>query len=122
MRAASLGTRALCHSDLHREHLYLKEGRLAAVIDFGDLCLLPPAWEFAILARYYGWPVVLKMLKVYAPDNHEAFLRQALALGLIVAMYKFNRQYKSHAPIILRAQELYFLQTTLDHWTGKPIL
>ena len=121
MRAASLGTRAVCHSDLHREHLYIKEGRLSAVIDFGDVCLLPPAWEFAILARYYGWPAVLKMLRVYAPNNVEGLLRQALALGMIVAMYKFNRRYQSQAAVILRAQELYFLQQTLDHWQGRPI-
>jgi aminoglycoside phosphotransferase (APT) family kinase protein len=121
MRAASLGSRAVCHSDLHGEHLFLKDGRLSALIDFGDACLLPPAWEFAIAARHYGWWSVVRMLEVYDRDNAEALLRQALALAVITAIYKFNRQYRSQAPILQRAQTLYYLQTTLEHWQGRPI-
>jgi aminoglycoside phosphotransferase (APT) family kinase protein len=121
LRAASLGKRALCHSDLHREHIYLNGDNLAALIDFGDICLLPPAWDFAIAARYYGWPAVVQMLATYDAENAEALIRQALALGVIVALYKFNRQYRSQAPILLRAQTLYFLQNTLEHWLGRPI-
>jgi aminoglycoside phosphotransferase (APT) family kinase protein len=121
MRAASLGNRAVCHSDLHGEHLFLVEDKLSAVIDFGDVCLLPPAWDFAIAARHYGWPAARRMLAVYDAANAESLLRQALALGVITAIYKFNRQYRSQAPILQRAQTLYFLQTTLEHWQGRPI-
>jgi aminoglycoside phosphotransferase (APT) family kinase protein len=121
MRAASLGSRAVCHSDLHRDHLYLKDERLTALIDFGDVCLLPPAWDFSIAARHYGWPAAVQMLDVYDHDNAEALLRQSLALGVIGASYRFNRQYRSQAPIIQRAQTLFFLQTTLEYWQGRPI-
>ena len=64
-----------------------------------------------------------QVLRILLPFLIALFqvITAALALGMIVAMYKFNRRYQSQAAVILRAQELYFLQQTLDHWQGRPI-
>lgn len=50
---------ALVHGDLGPEHLLVRDGRLAAVIDWGDARIGDPALDYAWLlhAPFPGWPV-----------------------------------------------------------------
>jgi len=50
---------ALVHGDLGREHLLVRDGRLAAVIDWGDMRIGDPALDYAWLLHgpFPGWDV-----------------------------------------------------------------
>ncbi len=91
--AASEGTGVVCHTDLHRGHLYMQGEFLTGLIDFGDVAILPPAWEFAILAAHYGWASVREILRAYSEDaaQRKALLNQAQLLAVVVGLYKLNR-------------------------------
>lgn len=90
---ASQGIGVICHTDLHRGHLYMQGEFLTGLIDFGDVAILPPAWEFAILAAFYGWASVREILRAYSDDpaQRQNILEQARVLAVIVGMYKLNR-------------------------------
>ncbi|MCA9912730.1 MAG: aminoglycoside phosphotransferase family protein [Anaerolineae bacterium] len=93
IEAASEGIGAICHTDLHRGHLYMRGEFLTGLIDFGDVAILPPAWEFAILAVFYGWSSVREILRAYSEDaaQRQTILDQAQVLAVIVGLYKLNR-------------------------------
>lgn len=57
------------HGDLHPGNLIVRDGAVAAVIDFTDLCAGDPATDLAI-----GWMLL-------EPEHHEAFRRAAGAVG-----------------------------------------
>lgn len=73
------------HGDLHPCNLVVHEGRLAAVIDFGDLCAGDPATDLAA-----GWMLLPasahgRFLDAYGPPDEATWRRArgwALALGL----------------------------------------
>jgi len=114
--AAAEGQPTICHIDTHRGHLYLADGQLSGIIDFGDVCILPPAWDFAVAARHYGWRAADDMLESYT-DNHnrrQDMRQQAYYLGLITAIYKLQRQFVERSPVISRARTLQFLKHTLN--------
>lgn len=114
--AASQGDAVICHADLHSEHIFLKEDGLSGVIDFGDVCVLPPAWDFAIAAHYFGWRTITEMLEAYSTsqDKREQLLEQAYRLALIVGVFKLQRQFVRHASVVVRARTLQFIKHTLN--------
>lgn len=58
----------LCHSDLHERQLILGEGRLAALIDFGDTTIADPGWDFASLLYFHGPAALADALVGYTED------------------------------------------------------
>jgi aminoglycoside phosphotransferase (APT) family kinase protein len=43
------------HGDLHPFNLVVNQGRLSAVIDFGDLCAGDPATDLAVAWMLFPW-------------------------------------------------------------------
>ncbi|WP_019585293.1 phosphotransferase family protein [Deinococcus apachensis] len=81
------GRTALCHTDLHGEQFRWREGRLAALPDFGDAAIGPPAWDVASLAYFHGWSVAEEVARAAAlPCGREAAL-----FGLLLAFHRASR-------------------------------
>jgi aminoglycoside phosphotransferase (APT) family kinase protein len=59
---------AVVHSDLHAGQLPLVEGRLAALLDFGDAVAGPPAWDIGSFAYFHGWALTAHVLDAYTQD------------------------------------------------------
>ncbi len=91
----------LNHSDLHGEHIFVQDGALAGIIDFGVAFISVPAWEFAVMAFYHGWPATQEMLIGYSPAKevqaHQ--LKQAQKLAIVVALYKLSKAKAAQAPL-----------------------
>jgi aminoglycoside phosphotransferase (APT) family kinase protein len=73
----------LTHGDLHRRHVLVSGGTLAAVIDFGDTCLADPCIDLVLV-----WSVLApsgreRFFSEYGPVSDEQLLRsRVLAIGL----------------------------------------
>ena len=89
----------LNHSDLHGAHIFLQDGELAGLIDFGVSFMSIPAWEFAVLAYYHGWPVVQQILIGYNPSREvqELHYKKAQDLAVVVGLYKLAKVYAGPA-------------------------
>lgn len=80
----------LTHSDLHREHILRHDnGRLAGVLDFGAAFLGASAWDFALLAWYYGRTNTRLVADHY--DNGNDAYQRGLVLAVAVGMYKLAK-------------------------------
>ncbi len=78
---------ALCHTDLHGGQFRWRGGRLAALLDFGDVAIGPPAWDLASAAYFHGWNAAEQIA-------HGASLRcdRPVALfGLLLAFHRAGR-------------------------------
>lgn len=81
------GETALCHTDLHREQFRWQEGRLSALLDFGDAAIGPPAWDLASIAYFHGWEVAEGVASAAALNcGHSAAL-----FGLLLAFHRASR-------------------------------
>lgn len=106
---------ALTHSDLHGEHIFETEGSLSGIIDFGAAFLGAPAWDFAVIAFYHGWPAVQATLSGYeSPLNKEQLLLQVQLLALVVGLYKLSKAVKIRAPKTKVARIVQFLSGVLE--------
>lgn len=67
---------AILHADLSPEHVLVEEGahELAAVIDWGDVCLGDPARDFIFLFEDWGDEFLGLALAAYRPGDPEGFL------------------------------------------------
>lgn len=113
MEAASTGQPVICHSDLHGGHIFVKDAELAGVIDFGDACILPAAWDFAILAFYYGWDTLDIVLDNYTDDPAErkALLYQTYHIGIILDLNKMKKAFDHYPKRFAKSvQRSFFLQ------------
>lgn len=90
---AGVGQPVICHSDLHAQHIFVENEALAGVIDFGDACILPAAWDLAIIAFYYGWETLRLILNSYTavPSERAALLRQTYSIGIIFDLNKLEK-------------------------------
>nr|AIA15074.1 Phosphotransferase enzyme family [uncultured bacterium] len=70
-------TPVLLHGDLSPDHFLadLDTGKLTGVIDFGDVCIGDPAWDFVYILEDYGADVLTAFLAHYDSDN-AAFLAE----------------------------------------------
>ena len=75
-RKVESGTPVLCHSDLHEGQLICRNGRLAALIDFGEAALLDRRWDFASFCYFHGPEILVPALEGY---SGETAIRRALA-------------------------------------------
>lgn len=88
------GRAALCHTDLHGEQFRWQAGRLAALLDFGDAAIGPPAWDVASLAYFHGWPAAVEVARAAAlPCGREAAL-----FGLLLAFHRASRAVTLNRP------------------------
>jgi Ser/Thr protein kinase RdoA (MazF antagonist) len=77
---------AVCHTDVNPSHVLVREGLLAGLIDFGDVAIVPPAFDIASFAYYSGWTAVEALLEGYAPNAVLRDVRRAEAQQLAVAL------------------------------------
>ncbi len=90
---AEQGARALCHTDFSPGHIWVEDGHLAGLIDFGDASVLPPALDIAIFASTYGWEHAESLLEGYARNSVLRDIRRAEAyqLGVLVALQRIEK-------------------------------
>ncbi|WP_102128040.1 aminoglycoside phosphotransferase family protein [Deinococcus planocerae] len=89
------GPTALCHTDLHGGQVRWREGRLTALLDFGDASIGPPAWDVASLAFFHGWD---SARTTGLPCGREAAL-----FGLLLALHHARRSVTLGRPARMRA-------------------
>ena len=67
----------IVHGDAAPYNLRLLDGKLMGLIDFNDTFVGSPAWDFAWIAAYSGWPAVEATLAGYdqASDEFRADIR-----------------------------------------------
>lgn len=81
------GQTALCHTDLHRGQFRWREGRLSALLDFGDAAIGPPAWDVASLAYFHGWAVAEEVGRAASLSCG----RDAALFGLLLSFHRASR-------------------------------
>lgn len=103
LEGAVRGETALCHTDLHREQFRWREGRLSALLDFGDAAIGPPAWDVASVAYFHGWEA--------AGATGLPVERDAALFGLLLAFHRASRA-RSQARL---GEAAAFARSCLDH-------
>jgi aminoglycoside phosphotransferase (APT) family kinase protein len=105
----------LTHSDLHGEHIFTLNGSLTGIIDFGAAFIGLPAWDFAVMAFYHGWPAAQTTIAGYTASSQDQqhLLRQTQRLALIVGLYKLDRAVKAQAPATKVDRIVQFISQTL---------
>lgn len=80
----------VCHTDLYADHLLVRDGRLAAVLDFGDASIVPVAFDLASFAYYHaahrGWDALHTLLEGYEPRRVIREVREAETYQLMVVL------------------------------------
>ena len=105
----------LTHSDLHGEHIFVKDQQLAGIIDFGVAFIGNPAWDFASLAFSHGWSVVEDVLTGYtnSAEQRSYLLNNTQKLALAVSLYKLDKALKANAPATKVQRIVAFIEKTL---------
>lgn len=70
---------ALLHGDLSPDHFLADpaQATLTGVIDFGDVCIGDPAWDFIYTCEDYGTEILHAVLAQYDPANAPLLARKA---------------------------------------------
>lgn len=105
----------LCHTDLNGEHLLVEDGRLSAVIDLGDAAIVPPAFDIASFAFYFGWQSTEALLEGYTTNNVFRDIRRAEAqqLAVALALQKIEKHTVALPDEARVARTIRFLEETL---------
>lgn len=98
--AAGAAPACVVHTDLHRDHLLVADGRLAGILDFVDAFAGPAGWDDASLRYYHGD-------RVAGPPTEEARL-----LGIAFALYKLDKT-PDRADVVQRVDALLRLSLEL---------
>ncbi len=85
---------ALCHTDLHVGQFLWQGGRLAALLDFGDAAIGPPAWDIASVAYFHGWNVA----EMVAETASLRCDRNAALFGLLLTFHRAGRAAEQNRP------------------------
>ncbi len=88
-----VGWAVINHTDLHRGQLALANGRLAALLDFGDAAAGPRCWDIASFAYFNGWELTRALLAGYTHDatTQRELEADAKAFGVILALHHAGR-------------------------------
>ena len=91
---------AVLHSDLHAGQLLLSEGRLMALIDFGDAVAGPPGWDIASFAYFHGWELTEHLLGGYTSDTgwRRALKEEARLFTVVIALHHAGRAQPLNQP------------------------
>jgi aminoglycoside 2''-phosphotransferase len=67
---------ALLHADLKPEHILYdpENGHITGIIDWGDVCIGDPDYDFTCLYLYYDHNFVTRLLKYFPEKNHTQVL------------------------------------------------
>lgn len=80
----------VCHTDLFGAHALVRDGRLTAVMDFGDAAIVPVAFDLASFAYYHaahrGWDALHTLLEGYEPRRVMRDVREAETYQLLVVL------------------------------------
>jgi aminoglycoside phosphotransferase (APT) family kinase protein len=112
---ADVPAHAVCHTDLNRSNYLVEDGRLSALIDFGDAAIEPVAFDIASFAFYEGWEAAERFLEGYASNSVLRDIRRAEAqqLSVVLALQKIHKN-ATRRPDAKRLQDaIAFLEETL---------
>ena len=106
---------ALCHTDLHPDHIRVDADQLGGVIDFGDAAIVPPAFDIASFAYYFGWQSTQALLRGYTSNSVLRDIRHAEAqqLAIALALHKIEKHAVRIPDEERLATALAFLNETL---------
>ena len=106
---------AVCHTDLNGSHLFVEDGRLSAVIDFGDAAIAPPAFDIASFAFSFGWESTEALLGGYTTNGVFRDIRRAEAqqLAVVLALQKIEKHTTAFPDEERVARTITFLEQTL---------
>ena len=106
---------AVSHTDLNGAHLFVEDGRLSAVIDFGDAAIVPPAFDIASFAFYFGWERTEALLDGYTTNKVFRDIRRAEAqqLAVVLALQKIEKHTTALPDEDRVARTIAFLEETL---------
>ncbi len=89
-----LGTPSIVHSDLHQDHIFVQDGVLSGVIDFGGALIASPAWDFAALAVFLDWQSADRVARGYARwSSATVSANEITATALVLALYRFSVEW-----------------------------
>ena len=120
LRFGELRRGVVAHSDLYPEHLFLEDGRLGTLIDFGDAFIGPAAADFASFASHYavtdGWERVERALEGYAASKvlRETRLAEAQLFAVALGLYRIRKRVALQQPAERIAREVAFLEGTIE--------
>jgi aminoglycoside phosphotransferase (APT) family kinase protein len=91
---------SVCHTDLHSEQLILSNGRLAALIDFGDAMIGAPAWDIGSFLYFHGERQAKELLAGYTGDAAlaERLLTEARDFACVIALHHVSRSFTLNRP------------------------
>ena len=106
----------LNHADLYGEHIFIHNGRLSGIIDFGAAFIGVAGWDFAVIAFYHGWNALKTILEHYAHDesDYSYLLRQSQLLAIAVGLYKLDKAVTANRATEKLQRVLRFLSETID--------
>jgi aminoglycoside phosphotransferase (APT) family kinase protein len=113
----TLAKPVLTHSDLHSEHIFASDDHnLSGIIDFGAAFIATPAWDFAVLAHYFGWNAVKGIIDSYTSvetERHD-LLTQSQYLAVVVGLYKLQKAVKAKSGYRKQQNIVRFITETLS--------
>ena len=90
--AATAAPLAIQHTDLHAGQMFLADGRLTGLIDFGDPTAAPAAFDAGAVAYFHGWDAVGPFLDGYAAGGLRPPSRGDIAaMAILLAMHHVSR-------------------------------
>ena len=84
---------SVLHSDLHPGQFLFHNGRLAALIDFGEAVAGPPFWDIASFAYFFGWGGAKQMLEGYARRqvSRRSLEAEGRLFAIVLALHHAGR-------------------------------
>lgn len=83
----------LCHSDLHERQMMCHDGELKALLDFDDMTIANPRWDFASLYYFHTSNTLDKTLNAYTNDKtmRSVLHNGAILFSLGIALHHASR-------------------------------
>ncbi len=68
----------LIHNDLSYDHIFFdtKENRICGIIDFGNITIGDPDYDFTLIAYYYGEKFIKRIIKYYEHQNEKRLMEK----------------------------------------------
>ncbi|MET7283905.1 aminoglycoside phosphotransferase family protein [Kribbella sp. NPDC005582] len=77
----------LLHGDLHARHLYAVDGKLTAILDWGDACYGDPRYDLARLTMTADPSIILTAYGLTSSENEERTLSRYRVLWSLAALH-----------------------------------
>lgn len=94
------GDGSVNHTDLHGGQLQVSDGRLAAILDFGDAVVAPPAWDIGSFGYFFGWDQAKLLLDGYTDDpaRRVELLERGRLFAVVIALHHAGRSIRLGQP------------------------